>query len=48
LHLGIRTGTDQSSSFEDYLERLKTLTDEQFAYEAFMQAFDEKFDLWNV
>ena len=36
------------AGFEDYLARLKTLTDEQFTDEAFMQALNEKYDIWNV
>lgn len=36
------------AGFEDYLALLKTLTDEQFADEAFMQALNEKHDIWNV
>ena len=34
--------------FEDYLAQMKTLTDEQFADEAFMQALNEKYDIWKV
>jgi quercetin dioxygenase-like cupin family protein len=36
------------AGFEDYLAQLKTLTDEQFTDEAFMQALNEKYDIWNV
>lgn len=36
------------AGFEDYLARLKTLTDEHFADEAFMQALNEEFDIWNA
>ena len=35
------------AGFEDYLVQLKTLTDEQFADEVFMQALNEKYDIWN-
>ncbi|MEM7332538.1 MAG: cupin domain-containing protein [Chloroflexota bacterium] len=35
------------AGFEDYLAELKTLSDEQFADEAFMQALNEKYDIWN-
>ncbi len=35
------------AGFEDYLAELKTLTDEQFADEALMQAISEKYDIWN-
>ncbi len=34
------------AGFEDYLAQLKTLTDEQFADEAFMQALNEEYDIW--
>ena len=36
------------AGFEDYLAQLKTLTDEQFADEAFMQTLNEKYDIWNA
>lgn len=36
------------AGFEDYLAQMKTLTDEQFADEAFMQALNEKYDIWNM
>ena len=43
------TGDHQyESGFEDYLAEMKTLTDEQFADEAFMQALNEKYDIWNA
>ncbi|MEM7348389.1 MAG: cupin domain-containing protein [Chloroflexota bacterium] len=35
------------AGFEDYLAEMKTLTDEQFADEAFMTALSEKYDIWN-
>ena len=35
------------AGFEDYLAEMKTLSDEQFADEAFMQALNEKYDIWN-
>jgi quercetin dioxygenase-like cupin family protein len=35
------------AGFEDYLAKLKTLTNKQFADEAFMQALSEKYDAWN-
>lgn len=35
------------AGFEDYLAELKTLTDEQFADEEFLQAFNAKYDIWN-
>lgn len=35
------------AGFEDYLAEMKTLTNEQFADEAFMQALNEKYDIWN-
>ena len=35
------------AGFEDYLAEMKTLTDEQFADAAFMQALNEKYDIWN-
>ena len=35
------------AGFEDCLAELKTLTDEQFADDAFMQALNEKYDIWN-
>ncbi|MCO6452049.1 MAG: cupin domain-containing protein [Caldilineales bacterium] len=35
------------AGFEDYLAELKTLTAEQFSDEAFMQALDQKYDIWN-
>jgi quercetin dioxygenase-like cupin family protein len=38
----------QSSWLRGLLARLKTLTDEQFTDEAFMQALNEKYDIWNV
>ncbi len=34
------------AGFEDYLAHMKTLSDEQFADEAFMQALNQKFDIW--
>ena len=36
------------AGFEDYLAQMKTLSDEQFADEAFMQALNEKYDIWNA
>lgn len=36
------------AGFEDYLAQMKTLTDEQFADEAFMQALNEKYDIWSM
>ena len=36
------------AGFEDYLAQMKILTDEQFADEAFMQALNEKYDIWNM
>ena len=36
------------AGFEDYLAQLRTLTDAQFADEAFMQALNEKYDIWNA
>ena len=36
------------AGFEDYLAEMKTLTDEQFADEAFMHALNEKYDIWNA
>jgi len=36
------------AGFEDYLAELKTLTAEQFSDEAFMQAVNERYDIWNV
>ena len=36
------------AGFEDYLAQMKTLTDEQFTDEAFMQALNEKYDIWNM
>lgn len=36
------------AGFEDYLAQMKTMTDEQFADEAFMKALNEKYDIWNV
>lgn len=36
------------AGFEDYLAQMKTLTDEQFADETFMQALNEEYDIWNV
>ena len=36
------------AGFEDYPAQMKTLTDEQFADEAFMQALNEKYDIWNT
>jgi quercetin dioxygenase-like cupin family protein len=36
------------AGFEDYLAQMKTLTDEQFADEVFMQALNEKYDIWNM
>lgn len=36
------------AGFEDYLAEMKTLTDEQFADETFMQALNEKYDIWNA
>lgn len=38
----------QRRALEDYLAKMKTLTDEQFADEAFMQALNEKYDIWNA
>lgn len=35
------------AGFEDYLAKMKTLTDEQFADAVFMQALNEKYDIWN-
>ncbi|MEM8863526.1 MAG: cupin domain-containing protein [Chloroflexota bacterium] len=35
------------AGFEDYLAEMKTLTDEQFADALFMQALNEKHDIWN-
>ena len=35
------------AGFEDYLAEMKTLTDEQFADAPFMQALNEKYDIWN-
>lgn len=35
------------AGFEEYLAALKTLSDEQFANEAFLQALNEKYDIWN-
>ena len=35
------------AGFEDYLAELKTLTDDHFADETFMQALNEKYDIWN-
>ena len=35
------------AGFEDYLAEMKTLTNEQFADEPFMQALNEKYDIWN-
>lgn len=35
------------AGFEDYLAVMKTLTDEQFADARFMQALNEKYDIWN-
>lgn len=34
------------AGFEDYLAELKTLTDDQFSDERFMQALNEKYDIW--
>jgi quercetin dioxygenase-like cupin family protein len=34
------------AGFEDYLAEMKLLSDEQFADEAFMQALNEKYDIW--
>ncbi len=34
------------AGFEDYLAHMKTLSDERFADEAFMQALNQKFDIW--
>jgi len=34
------------AGFEDYLAQLNTLTDEQFADEAFMRTLNEKYDIW--
>ena len=35
------------AGFEDYLAEMKTLSEEQFADAAFMQALNEKYDIWN-
>ena len=35
------------AGFEDYLAEMKTLSDDQFADEAFMKALNEKYDIWN-
>lgn len=35
------------AGFEDYLAEMKTLSDEQFADAAFMQALNEKYDIYN-
>lgn len=35
------------AGFEDYLAQLKTLSDDQFSDAAFMQALNEKYDIWN-
>lgn len=35
------------AGFEDYLAEMKTLSNEQFADEAFMQTLNEKYDIWN-
>lgn len=35
------------AGFEDYLAEMKTLTDAQFADEAFMQSLNEKYDIWS-
>jgi quercetin dioxygenase-like cupin family protein len=36
------------AGFEDYLAQMKTMTDEQFADEAFMQTLNEKYDIWTT
>jgi quercetin dioxygenase-like cupin family protein len=35
------------AGFEDYLAEMATLTDEQFADQAFMTRLNEKYDIWN-
>lgn len=35
------------AGFEDYLAKMKTLSDDQFADAAFMQALNEQYDIWN-
>lgn len=35
------------AGFEDYLAEMKTLSDDQFADEAFMKALNEKYDIYN-
>lgn len=35
------------AGFESYLAEMATLTDEQFADEAFMETLNEKYDIWN-
>lgn len=34
------------AGFEDYLAEMATLTEAQFAYEAFMNALGERYDIW--